>query len=71
MDQYNMTRYVNNKNQNKANKGKIHPQRYVKSKPYHPTPRLDAPAKIVWRLNWDDITFRPGYYAGTLRLERM
>jgi hypothetical protein len=64
-------RYVNNKNQNKVNKGKIYPQQYVKSKPYLPTLRLDAPEKIVWHINWDDVTFRPTYSVGTPRLERM
>ena len=65
-----MQRYVNNKNQQKAIKGKIHPK-YAKPKPFLPTLRTEAPEKITWHLVYDYVTFHPTYFTGTLRMERM
>ena len=64
-----MQRYVN-KSQQKA-MAKTKPTKYVKPKPFLPTLREDVPEKITWHLVYDNVTFHPGYMAGTLRMERM
>jgi hypothetical protein len=65
-----MQRYINNSHQQKA-MAKSKPTKYVKPKPFLPTLREDAPEKITWHLVYDNVTFHPGYMAGTLRMERM
>jgi len=66
-----MQRYINNNHQQKA-KGKIHPPKYVtKTKPITRLPVITEKVTVQWHLVWDDVTFHPGYYAGTPRLERM
>jgi hypothetical protein len=63
--------YINNSHQQKAKaKGKIHPK-YVQKTPIHTTRLEPIPEKVQWVLIWDDVTFRPGYYVGTPRLQRM
>jgi hypothetical protein len=62
-----MQRYTNNQQKAKAKK----PTKYVKPKPFLPTLREDVPEKITWHLVYDNVTFHPGYMAGTLRMERM
>ena len=64
-----MQRYVNNSQQKAMAKTK--PTKYVKPKPFLPSLRKDAPEKITWHLVYDNVTFHPGYMAGTLRMERM
>lgn len=64
-----MQRYVNNSQQKAMAKAKT--TKYVKPKPFHPTLRKETPEKITWHLVYDNVTFHPGYMAGTLRMERM
>ena len=65
------SRYINNSHQQKA-KGKIHSPKYVKPSTFlHSTRLAPIPEKVTWYLSWDDVTFRPGYYVGTPRLQRM
>jgi hypothetical protein len=64
-----MQRYVNN-SQQKA-KAKAKPVKYAKPKPFLPTLRKEAPEKITWHLVYDNVTFHPTYFTGTLRMERM
>lgn len=68
IDFHKMQRYVNNSQQKAMAKPK---PKYVKPKPFHPTLRKEAPEKITWHLVYDNVTFHPGYMAGTLRMERM
>jgi hypothetical protein len=62
--------YINN-SQQKA-KGKIYSPKYVQKTPFLQSTRLEPiPDKVTWYLNWDDVLFRPSYYVGTPRLQRM
>ena len=66
------SRYINNKNQDKANKGKIYPPKYVDKLPtLHSTRLPEITEKVQWHLVWDNLTLHPGYRTGTPRLERM
>jgi hypothetical protein len=65
-----MQRYVNNSHQQKA-MAKTKPAKYAKPKPFLPTLRTEAPEKITWHLVYDNVTFHPTYFTGTLRMERM
>ena len=66
-----MQRYINNNHQQKA-KGKFHSPKYVRKTPIiHSTRLPEITEKVQWHLVWDDVIFRPGYYVGTPRLERM
>jgi len=65
------SRYINNNHQQKA-KGKIHSPKYVHKPPIIYSTRLpEITEKVRWYLVWDDVIFRPGYYVGRPRLERM
>jgi hypothetical protein len=64
-----MQRYVNNSQQKAMAKTK--PTKYAKPKPFLPTLRTEAPEKITWHLVYDNVTFHPTYFTGTLRMERM
>ena len=64
-----MQRYVNN-SQQKA-KAKAKPVKYSNPNPVLPTLRTEAPEKITWHLVYDNVTFHPTYFTGTLRMERM
>ena len=63
------SQYMNNSHQQKA-RAKHHPK-YVKPLPVVPTPRGEKSEPVKFYLNFDDVTFHLGYYAGTPRLVRM
>ena len=65
------SRYIINNHNNHKAKGKIHFPKYVQKTPFVHTRLPEIAEKVQWHLNWDDVTFRPGYYVGTPRLERM
>jgi hypothetical protein len=64
-----MQRYINNSQQKAMAKTK--PMKCAKPKPFLPTLRKESPEKITWHLVYDNVTFHPGYFTGSLRLERM
>ena len=63
-----MQRYVNKSQQKAMTKTK---PKYAKPKPFLPTLRTEVPEKITWHLVYDNVTFHPTYFTGTLRMERM
>jgi hypothetical protein len=64
------SQYMNNSHQQKA-RAKHHTPKYMKPLAIVPTPRGEKAEPVQWYLNFDDVTFHLGYYAGTPRLVRM